>query len=74
MDLTYLRCWTEHHLTRLTRHLTHGDSRRNDAGMTTETIVIMGVSLLGAAVISTILWAKLKGGANAVIVPPATAP
>ena len=72
MDLTYLRCWTEHHLTRLTRR--GRDRRRDDAGMTTETIVIMGVSLLGAAVISTILWAKLKGGANNVIVPPATAP
>ena len=70
MDLTYLRCWTEHHLT---RHLSRGDSR-DDAGMTTETIVIMGVSLLGAAAISVILWGKLKGGANAVIVPPATAP
>ena len=60
--LDYWKAWTQVH------------TRRSDAGDAGQTVVITGLSLLGAAAITAILWATLKGGASNVTVPPATAP
>ena len=47
---------------------------RDERGVTAETIVIMGASLLGAAAVAVVLWGKLKGGAENVNVPAPAAP
>jgi len=48
--------------------------RRDERGLTAETIVLIAISLLGAAVVGGILWSKLKGGAEQVQVPAPAAP
>ena len=63
--LAYWNAWTEVH----TR-----DSRTDTGSSAAETVVITGVSLLGAAVIAAVLWATLKGGASNVTVPPPPPP
>ena len=65
MDLNYLRVWTELQLAKV---------RRDDRGMAAEFIVIIGMSLVGSAVVGGILWAKLKGAAQIVNTPPTTVP
>ena len=65
MDLNYLRVWTELQLAKV---------RRDDRGMAAEMIVVIGMSLVGAAVVGGILWAKLKSTAQGVTPPPTTLP
>ena len=45
-----------------------------DGGGAAEYIVIVGISVLAAAVIGGIIWTKLRNGANDVDVPTPAAP
>ena len=51
-----------------------GRFRDDERGDMAQTIVITGVSLVAAAAVALILWAKLKGGASDVEVPSPQAP
>jgi hypothetical protein len=68
-ELTMLRCYLDVFIDRV-----FADRAVDDRGLTEQQIVITIASLLGAAAICAVLWAKLKGGANSVQVPPVTAP
>ena len=49
-------------------------AREDERGRTGEEIVLIGVAVLGAAVVAGILWAKLKSGAESVTTPTPVAP
>ena len=52
-----------------------GRFRRDDEGaIAAEYIVITGVALVAVATVALVLWAKLKGGAEDVVVPSPQAP
>jgi hypothetical protein len=68
-ELAILRCYMEVFIGRVCAGRTV-----DDRGLTEQQIVITIASLLGTAAICAVLWAKLKGGANSVEIPPVTAP
>ena len=62
MDINYLKARAE--LWAFKQRRLHGDDR----GEAAQTIVITGISILGAGVVAAILWATLKAGARGI--PP----